>query len=93
MYILASKRYGTLYVGATNDLLRRIDEHRRKLVPGFTKKYHTHMLVYYELGDDVPSVFEREKQLKGTNRSKKIWLIESMNPYWIDLYPGLLLNP
>ena len=79
----------TLYVGITNDLQRRVYEHRGKLVDGFTKKYNISQLVYYETTDDVRSAIAREKQIKAWRRSKKVALIESVNPHWMDLSEGL----
>jgi putative endonuclease len=89
VYILASKRNGTLYIGVTNDLIRRIYEHKDNLVPGFTDKYGVHKLVYYERVDDIQSAIEREKQLEKWSRRWKLQLIESANPYWKDLYDEL----
>ncbi len=86
VYIMASKRNGTLYIGVTNDLMRRVYEHKHNLLEGFTKKYHIHMLVYYESTVDIRSAIEREKQLKWWHRAWKIELIESVNPEWKDLY-------
>ena len=85
VYILASKRNGTLYIGVTNDLLRRIYEHKNNLVDGFTKKYNVKMLVYYESTEDVLSAIAREKCIKKSNRSWKLKLIETDNPEWDDL--------
>jgi putative endonuclease len=90
VYILASGKKGTLYIGMTNDLLRRIHEHKHNMVAGFTAKYDVHILVYYEVGGDVRAVIEREKQLKKWNRQWKINLIEKDNPTWRDLYPELV---
>ncbi len=87
VYIMASYR-GTLYTGVTNDLTRRVFEHRYKLLQGFTKKYNISKLVFYETTADVRSAIEREKQIKGWLRSKKVALIESLNPYWLDLAKG-----
>ena len=84
VYIMSSHR-GTLYIGVTNDLMRRVYEHRHKLVNGFTKKYNVSKLVYYEATNDVKSAIAREKQIKGWIRRKKIALIESLNPHWTDL--------
>ena len=78
----------TLYIGVTNDLTRRVYEHRHKLTDGFTKKYNVTMLVHYEVTTDVQSAIAREKQLKGWRRSKKIDLIEASNPEWVDLSLG-----
>lgn len=82
VYILASKRNGTLYVGMTNDLLRRVSQHKHNAVPGFTKKYNVKNLVYYESTSDVHAALTREKQLKKWNRTWKLRLIESKNPTW-----------
>ncbi len=90
VYILASKRNGTLYTGVTNDLLRRVHEHKSGLIGGFTKKYKVHRLVYYEDVNDIYSAIQREKRLKKWKRHWKIELIESMNPDWHDLYDELL---
>jgi putative endonuclease len=87
VYILASKS-GVLYVGATNRLTRRTIEHRQKLVEGFTKKYNVTRVVHWERFGDIRSAIAREKQLKGWLRSKKVALIESTNPGWIDLAEG-----
>jgi putative endonuclease len=75
----------TLYTGVTNDLERRVYEHKQKLVAGFTAKYNIDRLVYYEATEDVNAAISREKQIKGWLRAKKIALIESMNPDWVDL--------
>lgn len=90
VYILASKKNGTRYIGVTNDLRRRVYEHKNDLVPGFTSKYQVHSLVYYEQTNDVQSALEREKRLKKWNRQWKIELIENNNPKWRDLYDELL---
>jgi putative endonuclease len=86
VYILASKRNGTLYIGVMNNLLRRVREHKDGKIEGFTKKYRVKMLVYYEQGGYVVSVLNREKQLKKWERKWKLDLIEKMNPEWKDLY-------
>ncbi|MHB8105310.1 MAG: GIY-YIG nuclease family protein [Dehalococcoidales bacterium] len=86
VYILASKRHGTLYIGVTNDLVRRVYEHKNDFVEGFTKKYNVHMLVYYEQCESIESAIQREKQLKAWHRAWKIRLIEEANPDWKDLY-------
>ncbi len=86
VYILASKANGTLYIGMTNDLKRRVYEHRNDLVDGFTRKYGIHQLVYYESTNDVRVALEREKKLKNWNRKWKIDLIVKENPEWRDLY-------
>lgn len=85
VYILASGKNGTLYIGVTNDLVRRIDEHRQGLVEGFTKKYHVDILVHYEEFPDPESAIAREKQLKNWKREWKTGLIEEDNPGWRDL--------
>ena len=84
VYIMSSHR-GTLYIGVTNNLMRRVYEHRHVLSEGFTKKYNITKLVYYEVTEDINSAIAREKQIKGWLRSKKVALIESSNPYWQDL--------
>lgn len=86
VYILSSQRNGTLYIGVTSDLLKRMWEHKNKKVDGFTKKYDVDKLVYFEQTENVMSALEREKQLKKWNRSWKIKLIENKNPKWQDLY-------
>ncbi|MCP4269637.1 MAG: GIY-YIG nuclease family protein [Candidatus Brocadiaceae bacterium] len=86
VYILASKRNGTLYVGVTNDLIRRVYEHKNNLVEGFTKKYNVHRLVHFESTSDVKAAIHREKCIKKWKRSWKIKLIETHNPGWRDLY-------
>ncbi|MEZ5357525.1 MAG: GIY-YIG nuclease family protein [Candidatus Zixiibacteriota bacterium] len=86
IYILSKGIRGTLYIGMTNDLIRRIYEHKNELIPGFSSKYKTHRLVYFESCEDVRSAITREKQLKKWRRAWKIELIESINPKWDDLY-------
>jgi putative endonuclease len=90
IYILASQRHGTLYVGVTSDLVQRVWQHKNNVVPGFTAQYGVHDLVYFELLESMPDAIEREKKLKAGSRRKKIALIESMNPEWRDLYEGIL---
>jgi len=90
VYILASRRNGTLYTGVTNDVLRRTCEHKNNRVAGFTKKYDVHILVWYELHTDIHEAITREKQIKGWNRAWKIRLIEKHNSGWNDLYAKLL---
>jgi len=90
VYILASERNGTLYVGVTNDLIRRVHEHKTDAVEGFTKQYGVHDLVYYEHTGDIESAIGREKQIKKWNRSWKKRLIEEFNPDWNDLYNSLI---
>lgn len=87
VYIMTN-RSDTLYVGVTNDLQRRVYEHRNKLADGFTKKYNMNSLVYYEVADNPEAEISREKQIKGWLRAKRIALIESMNPHWRDLSDG-----
>jgi putative endonuclease len=89
VYILASKIGGTLYVGVTNDLVRRIAQHRLKAVEGFTGRYDVVRLVYFEQFDDPENAIKREKRLKKWNRAWKIRLIEERNPNWDDLYVGI----
>jgi putative endonuclease len=90
VYILASGRNGTLYVGVTNNLIRRVGEHKRAEVPGFTKRYAVKKLVYFESCDDPAGAIEREKHIKKWYRRWKIELIEAHNPDWHDLAPGLI---
>jgi putative endonuclease len=86
VYILASKRNGTLYIGVTQDLLKRVDLHKKELLDGFTKKYNVKRLVYYEVYQDIKDAILREKRLKKWKREWKIKLIEEKNPNWEDLY-------
>ncbi|MEE9285522.1 MAG: GIY-YIG nuclease family protein [Dehalococcoidia bacterium] len=92
VYIMTN-RSDTLYVGVTNDLQRRVYEHKHGLVEGFTKKYRMGMLVYYEDTDDVQAAIRHERRIKGWRRSKKVELIESMNPQWRDLSEGWYAPP
>lgn len=89
VYILANKKNGTIYTGMTNDLKRRIYEHKNNLIKGFTEKYNVHNLVYYEETNDVNVAIEREKQIKKWNRKWKLELIEKKNFNWNDLYENL----
>lgn len=89
IYILASKPYGTLYIGITSNLVQRIYQHQQGLVDGFTQKYNIHQLVYYEIYSEVREALIREKRLKKWNRQWKINLIEQYNPQWVDLSKGL----
>jgi putative endonuclease len=89
VYILASRIGGTLYIGVTNDLIRRVAEHKSKAAEGFTKKYDVDRLVYFECFDDIEQAIHREKRLKKWSRTWKIQLIEENNPNWIDLYPEI----
>jgi len=90
VYILASKRNGTLYIGVTSNLEKRAWEHKNDLVEGFTKRYGVHRLVYYELHDDMALAISREKQMKKWNRAWKLELIERQNPDWRDLWEGII---
>jgi len=89
VYILASRRNGTLYIGLTNNLRRRIEEHKTGLIPGFTNEYRVHTLVYFESHHNVHDAISREKQIKKWNRRWKLNLIEQQNPTWQDLYDQL----
>jgi putative endonuclease len=89
VYLLASGRHGTLYLGVTNDLIRRIYEHRTKAVPGFTSRYGVNRLVWFESYGDPVSAITREKQIKKWRRDWKISLIERDNPDWLDLYDAI----
>ncbi len=91
VYIMASES-GTLYIGFTTDLIKRVWEHKNDLVKGFTKEYQCHKLVYFEQGEDFDSALAREKQLKKWNRNKKETRIVTLNPMWIDLYPTLQVS-
>ena len=90
VYILASKRNGTLYIGVTSNLPKRVWEHKNDLVEGFTNRYGVHRLVYYELHGDMVSAISREKQIKKWNRAWKLELIEKQNPNWSDLRGEIL---
>ena len=90
VYFMTNRRNGTLYVGVTNDLARRIGEHKDKAVPGFTERYEVALLVWYEVFGDVNDAIAREKQIKGWNRAWKIRLIEKGNSGWNDLTPRLI---
>ena len=89
VYILASRIGGTLYIGVTNDIVRRVGEHKLKLAEGFTKKHEVTRLVYFEAFDHIEHAIQREKRLKKWTRAWKIALIEKQNPDWIDLYPEI----
>ena len=89
VYILASRIGGTLYIGVTNDLIRRVYEHKMGVADSFTKRYRIHRLVYFEQFGDIEAAIIREKQLKKWNRAWKIQLIEEKNPNWDDLYPQI----
>jgi putative endonuclease len=90
VYLMAGRPHGTLYVGVTSDLIKRIAEHRAGRVEGFTKKYGVKTLVWYELTESIESAIAREKQIKKWNRAWKIELIEKANPGWRDLYPEIV---
>ena len=90
IYILSSKPNGTLYVGVTSGLVKRVWEHKNNLVKGFTQKHKVHDLVYFEMFDDMTNAIEREKQLKKWNREWKVNLIEKENPGWLDLYSNII---
>ncbi|MHB1687169.1 MAG: GIY-YIG nuclease family protein [Ignavibacteriaceae bacterium] len=90
IYILASKKNGTLYIGVTNDLIRRVCEHKEGITEGFTKKYNIKLLVYFEVHSDINEAIKREKALKKWYRKWKIELIEKNNPEWKDLYEELV---
>ncbi len=89
VYIMASKRNGTLYTGVTSDIGRRAYEHREGLMPGFTKRYGCKLLVWYEFYDLMTDAIDREKQIKGGSRNDKLRLIEELNPQWNDLWETL----
>lgn len=90
VYIMASERNGTLYIGVTSDLVKRVWEHKHGVASGFTSKHGVQMLVYFEMSKDIVSAITREKQLKKWHREWKIRLIEEMNPYWNDFYESIL---
>ena len=92
VYVLASRLGGTLYIGVTGDLVRRVYEHRGKFVPGFTRTYGVARLVHFEVFDDVEQAILREKRLKKWKRAWKVQLIETQNPNWDDLYPTIAAN-
>jgi putative endonuclease len=91
VYILTNKNRTVLYTGVTNDLRRRVSEHKSKLIPGFTKMYNIDILVYFEWFEDAPNAIAREKQIKAGSRSKKIALIDAFNNGWRDLFDSLLV--
>lgn len=90
VYMLSSMRYGTLYVGVTSDLIRRVWQHREGLADGFTKKHGVKTLVWFEAHQDILEAITREKQIKKWNRDWKITLIQKDNPFWRDLYPDIV---
>ena len=91
VYILASRKHGTLYIGVTNDLVRRVYEHKKDVIRGFTSRYRVHLLVWFESYDDITNAITREKELKTWRREWKINLIETSNPNWVDLYEALAI--
>ena len=91
VYMLASRRNGTLYIGMTDNLVRRVWQHRESIVPGFTKEHGVTMLVWYEQHESRESAFTRERQMKKWNRAWKLKRIEALNPDWIDLYEEIAL--
>jgi putative endonuclease len=88
-YLLASRAHGTLYVGSTSDLVRRVWEHKMKVIPGFTAQYGVDRLVWFERHETLETAMQREKRIKGWKRAWKIELIEQDNPHWIDLYTSI----
>ena len=90
MYLLASKRNGTLYIGVTSDLIKRVWQHKNNAVEGFTKRYGVHLLVWFEVHENMASALTREKAIKEWKRQWKLKLIETANPKWRDLYEDLL---
>jgi putative endonuclease len=93
VYLLASRKHGTLYLGVTGDLVRRVSEHKNKVIPGFTAKYGVNRLVWFEAHDGPNAAITREKAIKKWRRDWKIRLIEKQNPDWFDLFPGIAVNP
>ena len=89
VYMMANKRNGTLYTGVTSDLVKRLWEHRNSVVESLTKRYGCKLLVWYEVGGDMPGAIYREKQIKAGSRAKKVALIEGLNPEWRDLWPDI----
>ncbi|WP_040726110.1 GIY-YIG nuclease family protein [Thiomicrorhabdus sp. Kp2] len=90
VYIMTNQKNGTLYVGVTSNIVKRVYEHKNALAEGFTKKFGLKKLVYYEIFEDISIAIEREKQLKAGNRKRKIDLIDTNNPNWLDLYSQIL---
>ena len=90
VYILTNKTNNVLYIGMTNDIQRRMTEHKSEMIDGFSKRYHTHKLVYFETTTSSYEAISREKQIKSWNRKRKNKLVETMNPKWEDLYDALL---
>ena len=90
VYILSNKKHGTLYIGVSSDLIARVWQHKNAAIAGFTSRYGVSLLVWYEATENMVSAIAREKQLKAGSRARKISLIETNNPEWLDLYPELL---
>ena len=90
VHILTNKKYGTLYTGVTSNLIQRINQHKDQLIESFTKKYSIYRLVYFETHTEIDEAILREKQIKKWKRNWKINLIEENNPYWLDLYNGII---
>jgi putative endonuclease len=90
VYIMANKKNGTLYVGVTSNLPARVWQHKNDVVEGFSQRYRTHDLVWYEVHENMPSAIAREKQLKAGSRQRKVDLIVAMNPQWRDLYADII---
>ena len=90
VYIMANKRYGTIYVGVTSDIVRRVWEHKNDVLPGFTRQYGLHALVYFEVAYRIEGAIQREKNIKHWPRRWKTEMIDGMNSEWEDLYPGLM---
>ncbi len=90
VYIMTNKNHTVFYVGMTNDLIRRVHQHKEKLVEGFTKRYNLTKLVYYEVAETAMAAIAREKQLKAGSRQDKVKLIKALNPKWLDLYEKIL---
>jgi len=90
VYLLASRKNGTLYTGVTNNLVRRVHDHRNDAIEGFSKRYGVHRLVWFEPGESIVAAIQKEKQIKGWKREWKVQLIEKENPDWRDLYESLL---
>jgi putative endonuclease len=90
VYLMASRRIGTIYVGVTNDLVRRVYEHKNDLVEGFTQRYAVHLLVWFDSTSSIEAAITKEKQIKNWKREWKVALIEKANPEWLDLYEDIL---
>lgn len=90
VYILTNKRNGTLYIGVTSDLIKRVWQHKNDIFEGFSKKYKTHRLIYFEEYSSIELALNREKRLKNWQRTWKIELVEAFNPYWRDLYENMV---